>query len=563
MAADGRRYLDFASGIAVTALGHAHPHLVAALTEQAQKVWHTSNLFRIPGQQRLAERLVAASFADSVFFTNSGAEAIECAIKLVRKYHDDNGHPERYRVITCEGGFHGRTLATLAAGGQEKHLEGFGPGGRRLRPGAVRRPQRAARRDPPDTAAILVEPVQGEGGMRAGRPTICAACAPSADEFGLLLVFDEVQCGMGRTGKLFAHEWAGVTPDVHGLAKGSAAASRWAPAWRPTRPRRRMTAGSHGSTFGGNPLAMAVGNAVLDVMLADGFFAHVEQHGRPAAPAARRTGAALSGRSSPRSAASACCSACAAWCRMATSSQRLRERGLLTAPAGDNVVRVLPPLIIDESQIDEAMAIIDAACAAWPARHRLRRWAARAAPSLRHFLDLDRIERPTLRRILDDGRASSRRPRRRPQPLAGKTLAMIFEKPSTRTRVSFEVAMRQLGGDVDLLERDGSQLGRGETVADTARVLSRYVDAIMLRTDQGEKLRELARACQRAGDQRPDRPHPSLPADGRRDDRRGASRADRRQDRGVERRRQQHGDVAGSMPPCSSASSCGSPARSS
>jgi len=213
-ASDGSRYLDFASGIAVTALGHAHPHLVAALTEQAKKLWHTSNLYQIPGQARLAERLTAASFTDSVFFCNSGAEAIECGLKMVRKYQDDFGDPKRYRVICCEGAFHGRTLATISAGGQQKHLAGFAPAVEGFDHVAYGNLNELRAAIGPETAAVLVEPIQGEGGLRAASIDYLKGLRQVCDEYGLLMFLDEVQCGMGRSGRLFAHEWAGVEPDI-------------------------------------------------------------------------------------------------------------------------------------------------------------------------------------------------------------------------------------------------------------------------------------------------------------------------------------------------------------
>ena len=217
---EGKRYLDFGTGIAVTVLGHAHPHLVAALTEQAGKLWHCSNLYRIPGQERLAERLVAASFADSVFFCNSGAEAVECGLKMVRKYQSAQGNDEKYRVITCESGFHGRTLATISAGGNPKHREGFGPAvdGFDHVPFGNLNALRDAITD--ETAAILVEPIQGEGGINLADPQYFEGLRQTADEYGLVLFFDEVQTGIGRTGKLFAHEWTDVTPDIMAVAKG-------------------------------------------------------------------------------------------------------------------------------------------------------------------------------------------------------------------------------------------------------------------------------------------------------------------------------------------------------
>ena len=368
-ATDGRRYLDFASGIAVTGLGHSHPHLVAALTEQAKKVWHLSNLYQIPGQQRLAERLVAASFADSVFFCNSGAEAIECGLKMTRKYHDGNGTPERYRVITVEGAFHGRTLATIAAGGQEKHLKGFDPivdGFDKVAFGNMNELRAAITGE---TAAILIEPVQGEGGMRPASAEYLRALRSVADEFGLLLFCDEVQSGMGRTGKLFAHEWAGIEPDIVATAKGIGGGFPMGACLAKEKVANALVAGSHGSTFGGGPLAVACGNAVLDILLADGFLANVERMGRllrarlealvkrhPAILVDVRGMGLMLGIK----------------CAVPNTDMvnRLREAGLLTVGAGDNAVRVLPPLIVEKSHVEEAVAILDKVCAAWPAAAR-------------------------------------------------------------------------------------------------------------------------------------------------------------------------------------------------
>ena len=364
-AADGRCYLDFASGVAVTALGHSHPHLVAALTEQAKKVWHLSNLYTIPGQQRLAERLTAASFADSVFFCNSGAEAIECGLKVTRKYHDETGAPERYRVITIEGAFHGRTLATIAAGGQEKHLKGFAPAVDGFDKVAFGNMNELRAAITGETAAILIEPVQGEGGMRPAPAEYLQALRKVADEFGLLLYFDEVQCGMGRTGKLFAHEWAGVEPDIVATAKGIGGGFPMGACLAKEKVAKTLTPGSHGSTFGGGPLAMAVGNAVLDVLLADGFLANVERMGR----VLRQRVEALVKRHpnvlvDVRGAGLMLGLKCAV--PNTEMMAKLRDAGLLTVGAGDNVVRLLPPLIIDETHVEEALGILDKVCSAWP-----------------------------------------------------------------------------------------------------------------------------------------------------------------------------------------------------
>ena len=368
-ATDGRRYLDFASGIAVTVLGHSHPHLVAALTEQAKKVWHLSNLYQIPGQQRRAERLVAASFADSVFFCNSGAEAIECGLKMTRKYHDENGAPERYRVITVEGAFHGRTLATIAAGGQEKHLKGFDPivdGFDKVAFGNMNELRAAITGE---TAAILIEPVQGEGGMRAASVDYLRALRQVADEFGLVLFCDEVQSGMGRTGKLFAHEWAGIEPDIVATAKGIAGGFPMGACLAKENVAKALTAGSHGSTFGGGPLATACANAVLDILLADGFFANVERMGRLLrsrleALVKRHPGVFTDLRGTGLMLGLKCV------VPNTEMVNKLRAGGLLTVTAGDNTVRVLPPLIIEESHIEEALAILDKVASAWPATAR-------------------------------------------------------------------------------------------------------------------------------------------------------------------------------------------------
>jgi len=359
-AADGKRYLDFGAGIAVAGLGHCHPHLIEALTGQAEKLWHCSNLYRIPEQMRLAERLVAASFADSVFFNNSGAEAVELSIKVARRYHSENGNPERYRVITCEGAFHGRSLATIAAGGQEKHLAGFGPvvdGFDHVAFGNLNEMRTAVSAE---TAAILVEPVQGEGGMRPMSLDYLRGLREIADEFGILLMLDEVQSGMGRTGKLFAHEWAGIEPDVLATAKGLGGGFPVGACLAKEGPAAVMTLGSHGSTFGGNPLAMAVGNAVLDIILADGFLAHVDA-------VARRLWSRLEDLSekypSVFEGASGAGLMVGLKCLPENSAivEKCADRGLLLVAAGDNMVRLVPPLIIEDAHVDEALEILEKA----------------------------------------------------------------------------------------------------------------------------------------------------------------------------------------------------------
>ncbi len=357
IAVDGRRYLDFASGIAVTALGHCHPHLVKALTEQANRVWHTSNLFRIPGQERLAERLVAASFADQVFFGNSGAEALECGFKLLRKYHDDFGDAGRYRVIAFEGSFHGRTLATLAAAGNEKYLKGYAPYVEGFDHVPFGNLNEVRAKIGPETAAILIEPVQGEGGMRAGSVEFLKALRQTCDEFGILLMLDEVQCGMGRTGKLFAHEWAGIAPDIVATAKGIGGGFPLGACLATDKVARAFVHGSHGTTFGGNPLAMAVGNAVLDILLAPGFLEQVQRVGTHF----RTRLDALVGRF-PQVFTEARGKGLMQGLKCAGTNtelvDRLRAAGLLTVGAADNVIRLLPPLIITETEVDAAVEIL-------------------------------------------------------------------------------------------------------------------------------------------------------------------------------------------------------------
>jgi acetylornithine/N-succinyldiaminopimelate aminotransferase len=358
---DGRRFLDFGSGVAVTALGHCHPHLVAALCEQTHRLWHCSNLYHIPGQQRLAARLTATCFADAAFFCNSGAEAMEGALKLARKYHDDNGQPQRYRVISCEGAFHGRTLATIAVGGSDKYRAGFEPtmeGFDRVPFGDL---DAAAAAVTAETAAIVVEPIQGEGGIRPADPAYLQGLRALADAHGLLLLFDEVQSGMGRTGRLFAHQWTDVTPDIMAVAKGLGGGFPVGAVLATARA-AAFTPGSHGSTFGGNPLAMAAGNAVLDVILADGFLDQVTATAATLAEAL----ASMAGRF-PAVVAEVRGQGLMLGLRCVVENRtlvgRLIHHGLLTIPAADNVVRLLPPLIIGQQQIDEAMAILDLACA--------------------------------------------------------------------------------------------------------------------------------------------------------------------------------------------------------
>jgi acetylornithine/N-succinyldiaminopimelate aminotransferase len=361
--ADGVEYLDFGAGVAVNSCGHAHPHLVQALTEQAQKIWHTSNLYQMPGQTKLAERLIAHSFADTVFFCNSGTEATELAIKMARKFHYVNGAPERVEIITFEGAFHGRTLAALAAGGQEKYLEGFGPkaAGFVQLPFGDHKALEAA--IGPNTAAIYIEPVQGEGGIRPVPHQCLRGLRELCDKHGILLMFDEIQCGIGRTGKLFAHEWAGIAPDIMAVAKGIGGGFPLGAVLATENAAKGMVAGTHGSTFGGNPLGTAVGNAVLDVILADGFLDNVlrqsinlkqklerlkDQH--PTIIEDIRGSGLMMGIK----------------CKVVNTAlqKAALDEKLLIIGAGDNVVRLLPPLIVTDADVTEAVNKLERACVA-------------------------------------------------------------------------------------------------------------------------------------------------------------------------------------------------------
>ncbi|WP_119677325.1 aspartate aminotransferase family protein [Indioceanicola profundi] len=360
---DGRRFLDFTSGIAVNLLGHAHPYLVQKLHEQAQKLWHVSNLFRVAGQESLSRRLVDSTFADTVFFTNSGVEAWECAVKVVRKYHHETGNPQKTRFIVAGGAFHGRSTTAIAAAKSEKMVKGFGPLLDAFDQVAFDNLNELRAAITPETGAIMVEPILGEGGVRPASVEYLKALRETADEFGLLLVFDEIQTGMARTGKLFAHEWAGVTPDVMPIAKGIGGGFPVGACLATEKAAVGMTPGTHGSTFGGNPLAMAVGNAVMDVVEKPGFMEHVNRIGDllegrldelvsrypQVLELARGKGLMLGLK-------------CAATVNSADFVTRLRENGLLTVGAADNTVRVLPPLVVAEAEVEEAIDIIDRTC---------------------------------------------------------------------------------------------------------------------------------------------------------------------------------------------------------
>ncbi|RJF70422.1 aspartate aminotransferase family protein [Rhodopseudomonas palustris] len=358
---DGERYLDFTSGVAVNSLGHCHPHLVEALQQQATRLWHMSNLFKSPDGERLAARLCEQSFADYVFFANSGAEAMECALKMARHYHFAKGHPERTRIITFEGAFHGRTLGTLAATGSAKYLEGYGEplsGFDQLPLGDIEAVKKAIG---PTTAAILIEPLQGEGGVRSPETAFFRALRELCDSNGLLLIFDEVQTGMGRTGELFAYKRIGVTPDLMSLAKALGGGFPIGACLATAEAASGMAPGSHGSTFGGNPLAVAAANAVLDVMLKPGFFDHVKKISlllkQKLAGIVDRYPQVLS-----EVRGEGLLIGVKAVVPSTDLVAALRDQNLLTVGAGDNVVRLLPPLIVSEAEIEEAVTRLERAC---------------------------------------------------------------------------------------------------------------------------------------------------------------------------------------------------------
>lgn len=371
IATNGERYLDFTSGVAVNALGHAHPHLVAALQEQAAKLWHVSNLFRIPEGEKLAGRLCDASFADVAFFCNSGAEAMEACIKMARKFQAVNGKPERYRLITFEGAFHGRTLAALSATGQQKYLEGFGPpvdGFDQVPLGDLEAVKKAIG---PHTAGIVIEPWQGEGGVRAPEPAFFRALRQLCDDNKLVLIFDEVQTGMGRTGTLFAYEKLGVTPDIMALAKALGGGFPMGACLATSAAAAGMTPGTHGSTFGGNLLAMAAGNATLDVMLAPKFFDKVQR----ASLIMKQKLASVIDRY-PDVVSEVRGEGLLIGVKAVVPSgdlvAALRHEKLLTVGAGENVVRLLPPLIVSEAEIEDAVSRLERVCAKFSKAHAPR-----------------------------------------------------------------------------------------------------------------------------------------------------------------------------------------------
>jgi acetylornithine/N-succinyldiaminopimelate aminotransferase len=371
-AEDGKRYLDFGAGIAVNAFGNANPRLVKALTDQANALWHTSNLYRVPGQESLSRKLVAASFADTVFFVNSGTEAIELAIKMARRHHFVKGRPDRFRIVTFDGAFHGRTYGAINAGGNEKYLEGFGP---RMEgfdqvtlSGDVAKDLAAVKAvTGPATAAILIEPLQGESGVRVIAPELLRAIRKLCDETGTLLVLDEIQTGVGRTGKLFAHEWLGITPDIMTVAKAIGGGFPLGAVMATADAANGMTVGTHGTTYGGNPLAMAVGNAALDMVLEPGFLDHVT---KVAGFLNQQLGALVASHPSIFSGVRGQGLMLGLTMKVPNTDfiTAARDAGVIVLPAGDNVVRLLPALTISEDEVREGIAAMDRAAATLEAK---------------------------------------------------------------------------------------------------------------------------------------------------------------------------------------------------
>lgn len=363
IAADGRRYMDCASGIAVSGLGHAHPKLVEALKSQAEKLWHVTNLYTIPEGEKLAKQLTDNTFADVVFFTNSGTEATEGAMKAARRYHFAKGNPEKTRIITFENAFHGRTLAALAAGGQQKYLEGCGPapdGFDQVPAGDLEAVKKIVG---PETAAIMLEPVQGEGGVRSMDPAFLKGLREICDENGLLLIYDEIQTGVGRTGKLFAHEWSGVTPDLMAIAKGIGGGFPMGAFLATHEAASGMVPGVHGTTFGGNPLAMSVGNAVLDIVLEPGFLEAVQEKGLQLK---QKLACVVDQHSDVFELVRGEGLMLGLKCKVPNTQllTHMRNNGLLPVGAGDNVLRIMPPMTITSEEIDILVEKIEAAAVA-------------------------------------------------------------------------------------------------------------------------------------------------------------------------------------------------------
>jgi acetylornithine/N-succinyldiaminopimelate aminotransferase len=366
-AEDGKRYLDLGAGIAVNAFGHANPALVAALTQQAQQLWHVSNLYRVPGQESLSKKLAENTFADTVFFTNSGTEAVELAIKTARRYQFVTGHPERFHIVTFQGAFHGRTMGAVNATGNEKYLEGFGPKMEGFDNIPVEDMDALKAVIGPQTAAIMIEPLQGEGGVRVVSPEFLKALRKICDDNGLLLILDEIQTGVGRTGKFFAHEWLGITPDIMTVAKGIGGGFPLGAVLATRDASQGMTAGTHGTTYGGNPLAMAVGNAAIDMVLSPGFLEHVN---KVANYMHQQLGALVAGH--PVLFESVRGQGLMIGLKMKAPSADFiriaRDNGLVVLPAGDNVVRLLPPLTLSEDEAREGLELLNKTASAMEAQ---------------------------------------------------------------------------------------------------------------------------------------------------------------------------------------------------
>ena len=481
-----KRYLDFAGGIAVCCLGHAHPVLANAIAEQAKTLLHVSNLYFNQQQIDLADRLTSLSFADRVFFCNSGAEANEAALKLARRYMRLIRKENRWKFVCAQQSFHGRTWAAISATGQPHYHEGFAP----LVPGFSHVPYadvaaiEAAIDD--ETCAVLLEPVQGEGGVIAPDAQYLADVRALCDRHRILLILDEVQTGVGRTGTWWAHEHSGITPDIMSIAKGLAGGVPIGAMLTTDEVSQGFAPGAHATTFGGNPLACRAALTVLKVIEQEGLLSHVERVGAhlrdrlneltgrvPGLTGARGRGLLAGLGVDPKVV------------DRAVIIERCRNLGLLLTQAGPDALRLTPPYIVSRHQVDEAVDILE------------RALTGETGGMKRDLLEVTDLSRAECEALLQRGLdlKAMRRLGGQSFALQGQTLAMVFEKASTRTRVSFDVAMNQLGGHAIMMAARDIQIGRGETIADTAKVLSRYVDGIMLRTFEHRTITELADAA--------------------------------------------------------------------
>ena len=478
---DKKKYLDFVQGIAVNSLGHAHPKLVKTINDQSKKLWHVSNAFQIPEGEKLAKKLCKKTFADYVMFQNSGAEATEAAIKVARRYFYSIGKPNKNRILCIKNSFHGRTLAAIFASGSKKMTEGFGPKVTGFDHFSFGDHNSLKKKINKNTAAIMVETIMGEGGIKVIPDWCLKELRALCNKKKILLILDEVQCGIGRSGDFFAFEKSKVKPDIVPIAKGIGGGFPIGAVLMNKKVASGMTPGTHGSTFGGNPLAMAVGNTVMDIISNKKFLNNVKKLSKyflfklnkikekyPNVIKQIRGRGFLIGIQLYKD--------------QTEFIKKLMDNQLLTIRAAENVVRILPPLNVKKNEIDLALKIIEKVCS--------------QINNMKHFINLKDIPAKDLRKIIID--AKKRKSLRKKlstlevdkgAPLKGKLLIQMFEKSSLRTRLSFYLAIKQLGGGTLTLRSNELHLGQGgESIADTAKILSTYGDGFMLRTDSDKKV---------------------------------------------------------------------------